>query len=405
MTESQVVPRRILPILLMVVPLSQIPLDVYTPALPDMVIDLHSSNALIQNTVTAYMLGMSLAFIPVGVAADIWGRKRVLLSCLGLVVVTSVGCAVASNVAALLALRFVQGSGACACLVLSYAIAADTYKGNRLVSVSGLLGAAWGLAPVLAPAVGGVLVQFISWRWIFALIATIGAIVGLAVAFALPETLDKMNRSTLDVKATGRVLTEVLRHRVFVSFVLIFGLMASAQLVFGVVGPFLYQTELGFSPAMYGLFALIVGGANLVGELACGTLAARITTRQLAFGAWALFAAGAGVLVVSAATIGVSAWAITLGACLALAGCGVLCPQMYGLALGLFTRNLGLIGGMVSAGCYLIVSVAMAAAGALPEESQAPIGWLYVTVGLVAGALLLSATSARNRQVVTENQP
>ena len=394
-----------LPILLMVVPLSQIPLDVYTPALPDMVIDLNSSNALIQNTVTAYMLGMSLAFIPVGVAADAWGRKPVLLGCLGVVCLTSIGCAVAGDVTVLLALRFVQGTGACACLVLSYAVAADCYRGSRLISVSGLLGAAWGLAPVLAPAVGGVLVQFISWRWVFALIATIGALVALVVATALPETLAKASRSPLDAKATGRVLTEVLRNRLFVCFVLIFGLMASAQLVFGVVGPFLYQTELGFSPAVYGLFALIVGGANLVGELACGTLAARISTRRLALGAWAVFVVGAVVLVASAATIGVSTWAITLGACLALAGCGVLCPQMYGLALGLFTRNLGLIGGMVSAGCYLIVSVAMAAAGVLPEESQAPIGWLYVTVGLIVGALLLSATSVHSRLSDSENQP
>ena len=101
------------------------------------------------------------------------------------------------------------------------------------------------------------------------------------------------------------------------------------------------------------------------------------------------------MLVVSAAVIGMSAWAITLGACLALAGCGVLCPQMYGLALGLFSRNLGLIGGLVSAGGYLIVSVAMATVGALPKRSQAPLGWLFVICGLVAFALLSWATSRR----------
>jgi hypothetical protein len=77
------------------------------------------------------------------------------------------------------------------------------------------------------------------------------------------------------------------------------------------------------------------------GELACGFLAVRLSTRLLAFSALALFGVGAAVLVISAAIIGLSAWAITLGACLALAGCGVLCPQMYGLALGLFSRNLG----------------------------------------------------------------
>ena len=108
-----------------------------------------------------------------------------------------------------------------------------------------------------------------------------------------------------------------------------------------------------------------------------------------------MFATGAAVLVVSAAVIGLNAWAITIGAGLALAGCGVLCPQMYGLALGLFTRNLGLIGGIVSAGAYLIVSVSMAAVGALPERTQAPLGWLYVACGVMALVLLVWATSAR----------
>jgi DHA1 family bicyclomycin/chloramphenicol resistance-like MFS transporter len=108
-----------------------------------------------------------------------------------------------------------------------------------------------------------------------------------------------------------------------------------------------------------------------------------------------VFGVGALVLVGSAATIGVSAWAITLGACLALAGCGVLCPQMYGLALGSFSRNLGLIGGMISAGCYLIVSVAMATAGALPENSQLPLGGLYVACGVIALLLLVWARSSR----------
>ena len=153
-------PRHLVAILLFVAPLSQIPLDIYTPALPQMVIDLGSTSAAMQNTVTAYMLGMSIAFVPVGVVADALGRKRVLLSCLAVVVLTSLLCAVAGNVPFLLAVRFVQGAAASACLVLAMAIAADSFRGDRLTSVSGLLGVAWGLAPVLAPAVGGVLVQF-----------------------------------------------------------------------------------------------------------------------------------------------------------------------------------------------------------------------------------------------------
>ncbi|MCW2687721.1 MAG: transporter [Mycobacterium sp.] len=250
---------------------------------------------------------------------------------------------------------------------------------------------------MLAPAVGGVLVQFVSWRLVFVLIAILSALAAAAVVLILPETLAVQNRSPLDVRATWQVARDALRNPVFLCFVLVFGVMASAQLAFGVVGPFLYQDGMGFSPAAYGLMALIVGAANLIGELACGALAVRVSTRLLALGSLALFGVGAAVLVISGLLIGLSAWAITIGACLALAGCGVLCPQMYGLALGLFSRNLGLIGGMVSAGCYLIVSGALAMVGVLPERTQVPLGWLYVACGAIALVLLSWPTAARRQ--------
>ncbi|MDT5136715.1 MAG: transporter, family, multidrug resistance protein [Mycobacterium sp.] len=388
-------PWYLIPILLFVVPLSQIPLDLYTPALPRMAIELHTSAEAMQNTVTAYMLGMALAFLPVGVVADARGREPVLLTCLAVVIATSLVCALAGNVPLLLTARFVQGAAACACMVVSYAVAADCYSGGKLISVSGLLGTAWGLAPVLAPAAGGVLVQYLSWRLVFACIAGISALGALVVLMALPETLAPQNRSPVHVSVIARTLADTARNPVFVCFVLVFGVVASAQLAFGVAGPFLYQENLGFSPAGYGLMALIVGAANLSGELACGMFAARLSTRRLAMIALTVFGAGTAVLLGSGLLIGNNAWANTIGFGLALAGCGVLCPQMYGEAMGLFTRNLGLVGGVISAGAYLIITAAMAVVGVLPERSQTPLGWLYVACGAITFGLLAWATSGR----------
>jgi DHA1 family bicyclomycin/chloramphenicol resistance-like MFS transporter len=277
--------RRIVAILLLVIPLSQIGLDVYTPALPKMAVEFAASNAIVQNTVTAYMLGMTVAFLPVGLIADALGRRRVLLAGLGLLVVTSIGCALVPNLTVLLAVRFVQGIGASVCLLLAATIAADCFRGAKLVSVLGVLGAAWGAAPVLAPAVGGFVLQWGSWRLVFGLFALLAAGAMLVVAKLLPETLAEDHRSPVDVRAALRVLAAALRHRIFVGFVVMFGLIGAAQMVFGVVAPFLYEVKLDFSPATYGLIALSVGTANLVGELACGGLAQRLTTRRLAVSA------------------------------------------------------------------------------------------------------------------------
>jgi MFS transporter, DHA1 family, multidrug resistance protein len=158
-------PRVIIAILLLVIPLSQIALDVYTPALPKMAAEFGASNDFVQNTVTAYMLGMAVAFIPAGLIADAVGRRRVLLAGLALLATASVGCALAPTLPALLCMRFAEGIGAGVCLLLAATIAADCFRGAKLVSVLGLLGAAWGSAPVLAPAVGGLLVQSAPGEW------------------------------------------------------------------------------------------------------------------------------------------------------------------------------------------------------------------------------------------------
>jgi MFS transporter, DHA1 family, multidrug resistance protein len=389
-TIESSVANRIIAILLLVIPLSQIALDAYTPALPQMAIEFHASNELVQNTVTAYMLGLAIAFIPLGLISDALGRKRVLLAGLGLLTVTSIGCALAGSLPLLLALRFVQGIGASACLLLAAAIAADCFSGAKLVSVLGLCGAAWGSAPVFAPAVGGFVVELGSWRLVFVLLAAMSAVIAVVVAKVLPETLRPELRHPVDLRAATKVLGTALRHRLFLSYVVMFGLIGAAQMTFGVVGPFLFQTDLGFSPAAYGLVALAIGIANLVGELACGGLAQRTTAHRLSLGPWTVFFIGAITILVSADLVGVNTWAITIGAALALVGIGVLDPQSKGLAMGVFSRNIGLIGGLVNTCCYLIVSVAMALMAYLPENSQAPMGWLYVGSGVIFAGLLFT---------------
>ena len=378
--------RRIIGVLLLVAPLEQVAFDIYTPALPKIAEHFAASNTLVQNTVTAYVLGMALVVLPAGLIADAIGRKRVLLTGLGLMTLTSIGCALADNLTMMIGLRFLQGLGAGTCLLLAATVAADCFRGAKLVSVLGLLGAAWGSAPVIAPAVGGFISQFGSWRLVFVVLAVLTAVVAILVAVVLPETLGQYNRSPIDLRAAGRVLGEALRHRAFVAFAVMFGLVAAAQTVFGVVGPFLYEVGLGYPSATYGFIALGVGAANFLGAAACGTLAQRTTTRKLAIGGSAVLGLAGVIMLVSAQFVGLSALAITGGAALALISIGVLDPLTKGLAMGVFSRNVGLITGLISTFCYVSITLATALMAWLPERSQAPLGWFYVAAaaGLVA---------------------
>ncbi len=386
--------RRIIAVLVLVSPLEQVGFDIYAPALPKIAEHFAASNTLVQNTVTAYVLGMAMVVLPAGLVADAIGRKRVLLAGLGLMTLTSIGCALAGNLPMMIGLRFLQGLGAGTCLLLAATVAADCFRDKKLVSVLGLLGAAWGSAAVGAPAVGGFISQFGSWRLVFVVLAALTATVTVLVAAVLPETLRQERRSPVDLRAAAGVLAEALRHRAFVAFATMFGVVAAAQAVFGVVGPFLYQSGLGFSAGAYGFIALGVGVANFVGAAACGALAQRTTTQRLAVAGSAVLASAGIVLLVSAQWVGLSALAITGGASLALLSIGVLDPLTKGLAMGVFTRNIGLITGLISTFCYGSIAVAMALMAWLPERSQAPLGWFYVA----AAAALLAALMATGRR-------
>ncbi|WP_440710280.1 multidrug effflux MFS transporter [Herbiconiux sp. YIM B11900] len=387
--------RLLIAILIGVIPLSQFPIDVYSPAIPRMVTELGSTTDVIQNTVSAYVLGMSLGLLPVGIIADARGRKSTLLVCLAILVLASLGIAATSEVWLLLVLRFVQGVGGCACMVVVYAIAADTSRGPQLTALSGWLGASWGLAPVIAPAIGGALVQFTSWRLIFVLIAVLATIAALVVWRLLPETLAPAKATPIRPRAIGGVLAGALRQRLFVGLTLMFAVFATAQLLFSVQAPPVFEDVLGLPPAAYGVIALLVGAANLGGELATGSLATRVSARTLGFSAFAAFMIGTLVLLISGLTVGPDIVLITIGGMFALLGCGVLCPLAYGLALGLFSRNLGLIGGLTSAVCYLVVAIAMGAASGLPDDSQTPLAFIYLGCAVV-GALLLVLCLPRN---------
>jgi DHA1 family bicyclomycin/chloramphenicol resistance-like MFS transporter len=113
----------------------------------------------------------------------------------------------------------------------------------------------------------------------------------------------------------------------------------------------------------------------------------------LVTGASALLALAGAVMLASAQFVGLSAVAITAGAAAALLSIGVLDPLTKGLAMGVFTRNIGLVTGLISTFCYGGITLATALMAWLPERSQAPLGWFYVAVA--AGLVAVLRTTAR----------
>lgn len=147
--------------------------DLYLPALPEMAGDLNTSTASAQLSLTAGLLGLGFGQLLFGPLSDRYGRMRPLLWSLALLLAASVWCAVAQDIDQLIVARLLQGIAGAGGAVLSRAVARDLYNGHELTRFFALLMLVNGLAPIIAPVLGGALLNWVNWRGIFGVLALI----------------------------------------------------------------------------------------------------------------------------------------------------------------------------------------------------------------------------------------
>jgi DHA1 family bicyclomycin/chloramphenicol resistance-like MFS transporter len=233
-------------------------IDLYLPAFPTIVRDLHASPGEVQRTLSAFFLALAVAQIPIGSFGDRFGRKLPLYLGLGLFVLMSIACFFAPTAQALVGLRFVQGFGVCAGTACSRAMIRDLHTGHeaaRLMAFSFLI---IGISPVLAPAVGSWLLSVMSWRDLFLILALMG-VGGLCVAAALPESLPPERRIAVRqpiLPAYGALLA----NGRFVAGAVTAGLATTIPYAYVTAAPFVFTGVFGLPAKIYTLLL----GANAV---------------------------------------------------------------------------------------------------------------------------------------------
>ena len=199
-----------------IVPLST---DMYLPALPEVQADFGVSTSLIQMTLTMTTLGMALGQILAGPLSDLWGRKKPLFIGMLVFIGATLGCVLAEDIDYFLFFRFFAGFAGASGIVIARAIARDVCEGAELTRFFAVLMMVNGLAPILAPVIGGQILLFASWRATFVLLTLIG--VGLAAAtLAYSETLAKEARSN-NVTDSLKKFPILLKNRYFLGHCLV----------------------------------------------------------------------------------------------------------------------------------------------------------------------------------------
>ncbi|WP_455810961.1 multidrug effflux MFS transporter [Pseudomonas graminis] len=247
-------------------------IDLYLPALPELAADLNTPTATTQLSLTAGLLGLGLGQLFFGPLSDKYGRIRPLLLSLVLLLVASIGCALAQDIHQLLLARLFEGLSGAGGAVLSRAIARDMYSGHELTRFFALLMLVNGLAPIAAPVMGGALMAFLDWRGLFMVIALIALLLFILARIKLHETLPPERRSQGSIFSAWAALGQVVTHRPFMGFCLTQGFMMSGMFAYIGASPFVLQQVYQLSPQAFSLcFA-----ANGVGLIIASQVSARL---------------------------------------------------------------------------------------------------------------------------------
>ncbi|WP_422738384.1 multidrug effflux MFS transporter [Micromonospora sp. WMMD729] len=324
-------------------------IDMYLPALPAITTGLQTTETAVQLTLTGTLVGLALGQLLIGPVSDVVGRRLPLLAGLAAHIVASVLCVFAPNIAVLGVLRVLQGLGVAAATVVATAVVRDLFSGASFARIFSRLMLVMGLAPVLAPTLGGGLLRWTEWRGVFAALAVLGALLIVVAAIRLPETLDVSRRRHGGVAATLRDYRALVNDRAFVGLVLVAGLAMASLFAYVSGSSFVLQREYGLDEQQFGL-AFGAGAVGLIGATQFNVrLLRRYTPQQILISAL-IAGTAAGLLLVLFAATGIGGLGTLLASLwLVLAAAGLALPNAPALAMSRHSEAAGTAAALLGA--------------------------------------------------------
>ncbi len=247
-------------------------IDMYLPALPAIGQSLGAEVGAVQWSLTAFFLALGVGQLLYGPVSDMLGRKPPLYFGLGLFTLASVGCALATDIDTLVALRFVQGLGAAAGMAIPRAVVRDLHTGTEAARLMSLLMLVFSVSPILAPLAGSALIAVTGWRGVFWAVA-LAATAGLALVFTtLSETRPASERVQSSLASALHAYGLLLRDRHYLGLVFIGGCAMSGFFVYLASSPFVLINHYGLTPTQYSLAFSVnavafIGASQLTGAL------------------------------------------------------------------------------------------------------------------------------------------
>ncbi|KSU48750.1 MFS transporter [Exiguobacterium indicum] len=385
MTKETMTPRRLTLILILgsLAALGPLSIDMYLPAFPDMSRSFDASASLIQLSLTACMLGMALGQLIVGPLSDVRGRKRPLMVALLAYLLASLACAMAPTIEVLIALRFIQGAAGASGIVISRAIVRDLFDGPELTRFFAALSLVNGTAPILAPVIGGQLLRFGDWHFVFYLLAILSTMMLLAVALRLPETLPLDRRVEGNLTTTLKTFGRLLTDRVFIGYAFAQAFVMGAMFAYISGSPFVLQNIYGASPQQFSfLFGLNGIGIILAAQIA-GRLAGRVDSERLMRISLTIVA-GASILLFLALTLTNQLIFVMIPLFFVVSSVGLISTLGFTLAMQNYGATAGSASALLGLLPMLVGSLVSPLVGIMGEQSAVPMGLIIMTLDCLA---------------------
>jgi DHA1 family bicyclomycin/chloramphenicol resistance-like MFS transporter len=335
------------------IPLSGFAMDVYIPSLPDMALQLHTTPAAIQLTLSLFIISYGISQLIVGGLLDSYGRYWPTMISMLAFSAASFAIAFAQNINVIYAMRIVQGFTVAVIVVAKRSFFVDVYKGEELKKYTSLFSVIWAIGPIVAPFLGGFFQT--TWGWSSNFI-----FLGLfSLAFFLIEVLlggeSQKQAQPFSVRTILGTYSKMVKTPDFTAGMIILGLAYAMILLYGMASPFLIESRLHFSPHVTGYCALFSGVSVMIGGTLSRMLIAKPFVKKLIFASIVQLAAVA--VLITLTTFYQSLPTLLLYVFLVHSTGGFIFNNLMSYCLIRFPQYAGKAAGLVGGGFSVVTSI------------------------------------------------
>ena len=370
--------------------LGPLTIDMYLPAFPELARDLDASAASVQLTLTGMLGGLAVGQLVIGPLSDAFGRRRPLITGLVVHATASVLCALAPTIHVLSAVRVLQGFAGAAISVVALATVRDLFSGLAVARTMSRLMLVIGMAPIVAPSIGGFILGVTDWRGIFVVLAAAALVLVLVAFLGLRETLPVERRRSARVGATLRTYGSLVQDGTFIALVLMGGLMFASIFAYVSGASFVLQEGFGLDERTFGL----VFGANALALTVVSQVNPLLLRRfgqvDVLTAAILISATASASLIVTGLTGAGGLAGVLVPLMVVLGAAGLAMPNTPSLALNRHGEAAGTASAMLGCVQFGVGAVVAPLVGAFGSTTAVPMGTVMLAVTGLAGVLMFA---------------